>query len=608
MVQVGVDDGKDRPGRIVKVSGPLVVAEGMAGSKMYDVVRVGEQNLIGEVIELAGDRTSVQVYEETGGVGPGDPVRPTYEPLSVELGPGLIESIYDGIQRPLDKVKAESGNFIGRGVDVPALDRKKKWDFRPLVEKGARVGSGDFLGVVQETVLLEHRIMVPPGVEGELVDIRAGSLTVEETVAVIRTKNGEQELNMIQRWPVRRARPYRRKLPPNEPLVTGQRVIDTFFPIAKGGTACVPGPFGSGKTVIQHQFAKWSDAKVIVFVGCGERGNEMTDVLLEFPQLKDPTSGEPLMKRTVLIANTSNMPVAAREASVYTGITLAEYYRDMGYSVAIQADSTSRWAEAMREISGRLEEMPGEEGYPAYLASRIAEFYERAGRVVCLGTGPDGKETEGALSVVGSVSPPGGDLNDPVVQATLRVVKVFWSLEDRLAFQRHFPAISWLNSYSLYSDALRAELVTRTSEDAVKNASEAMLLLEKESELEEIVRLVGKDSLSPSDRLVLESARSLREDFLHQNAFHDVDTYTSPQKQALMLSVIQYFYNQAQAALNRGVDIDRIERLLVRDRIARLKYLTETEAKAGAEAVRKEIKAQLGDVEHNPGVVAEPTA
>jgi V/A-type H+-transporting ATPase subunit A len=614
MAQVGVDAGKT--GRIVKVSGPLVVAEGMAGSKMYDVVRVGEQNLIGEIIELASDRASIQVYEETGGIGPGDPVRPTYEPLSVELGPGLIESIYDGIQRPLDKVKAKSGDFIGRGVDVPALNREKKWEFKPLVEKGVRVGPGDFLGAVQETVLLEHRIMVPPGVEGELADIRAGSFTVEETVAVVRTEKGERELNMIQRWPVRRARPYRRKLPPSEPLVTGQRVIDTFFPIAKGGTACVPGPFGSGKTVIQHQFAKWSDAQVIVFVGCGERGNEMTDVLLEFPQLKDPTSGEPLMKRTVLIANTSNMPVAAREASVYTGITLAEYYRDMGYSVAIQADSTSRWAEAMREISGRLEEMPGEEGYPAYLASRIAEFYERAGRVVCLGTGPDGKETEGALSVVGSVSPPGGDLNDPVVQATLRVVKVFWSLEDRLAFQRHFPAISWLNSYSLYSDALRDELVARTSEDAVNAATEAMLLLEKEAELEEIVRLVGKDSLSPADRLVLESARSLREDFLHQNAFHEVDTYTSPRKQALMLSAIQHFYNQAQAALDRGVDIDRIERSSVRDRIARLKYLTEAEAEAGTEAVRKEIEIQLGDAERdpsvaaarNPGVTAEPTA
>jgi V/A-type H+-transporting ATPase subunit A len=593
-----MDEARDRaPGRIIKVSGPLVVAGGMNGSKMYDVVRVGEQNLLGEVIGLAGDRASIQVYEETGGIGPGDPVFPTFEPLSVELGPGLIGSFYDGIQRPLDSIKARAGDFITRGIDVPALDREKRWEFKPLRRPGEKVGPGDWLGEVQETVLVRHRVLVPPGVEGELVRIEAGSFTVNDTVAVVKTAGGERELAMAQRWPVRRPRPHRRKLPPDRPLVTGQRVIDTFFPIARGGTACVPGPFGSGKTVIQHQFAKWSDAEIIVFVGCGERGNEMTDVLLEFPRLLDPKSGEPLMRRTVLVANTSNMPVAAREASVYTGITLAEYYRDMGYSVAIQADSTSRWAEAMREISGRLEEMPGEEGYPAYLASRIAEFYERAGRVACLGTGPDGGEQEGALSVVGSVSPPGGDLNDPVVQATLRVVKVFWSLEDRLAFQRHFPAISWLNSYSLYTETLHDALTELASDEFVAGAAEAMALLEKEAELEEIVRLVGRDSLSPGDRLVLEVARSLREDYLHQNAFHEVDTYTSMRKQALMLAAILRFYRYARAALERGVDIAAIEGLAVRDRIARLKYLPEDEAAAGAATVGDEIEQQL----ENPG-------
>ncbi|HDQ99890.1 MAG TPA: V-type ATP synthase subunit A [candidate division WOR-3 bacterium] len=586
-------DKSSQSGLVVKVSGPLVVAEKMSGAKMYDVVRVGTQNLLGEVISLAGERASIQVYEETGGIGPGDPVTQTREPLSVELGPGLIGSFYDGVQRPLDALQAEAGDFITRGIDVPALDRKKRWEFKPLRKAGDKVGPGDWLGEVEETVLVRHRVMVPPGVEGELVRIESGGFTIDETVAVVKTESGERELKMAQRWPVRRPRPHRRKLPPDEPLVTGQRIIDAFFPIARGGTACVPGPFGSGKTVIQHQFAKWSDAEIIVFVGCGERGNEMTDVLLEFPKLLDPKSGEPLMKRTVLVANTSNMPVAAREASVYTGITLAEYYRDMGYSVAIQADSTSRWAEAMREISGRLEEMPGEEGYPAYLASRVAEFYERAGRVVCLGTGPDGKEQEGALSVVGSVSPPGGDLNDPVVQATLRVVKVFWSLEDRLAFQRHFPAISWLNSYSLYSETLRAALVRLADEEFVSDAAEAMGLLEKEAELEEIVRLVGRDSLSAGDRLVLEVARSLREDFLHQNAFHEVDTYTSMKKQALMLDAILQFYRQARAALDRGRDIADIEQLAVRERIGRLKYLTEEEAEAGAARVREEIEQQL---------------
>ncbi len=580
-------------GTIVKVSGPLVVAEGLAGARMYDVVKVSEKRLVGEIIELEGARASIQVYEETGGVGPGEPVFPTFEPLSVELGPGLIESIYDGIQRPLDVIQKQAGDFISRGVEAPPLDRSRKWTFTPLRKSGDRLEPGDIVGEVQETVLVRHRIMLPPGMSGEVMRIGPGEFTVDEPVAVIKTATGEQPLKMAQRWPVRRPRPYRRKLQPDQPLVTGQRVVDTFFPIAKGGTAAVPGPFGSGKTVIQHQFAKWSDAEIIIFVGCGERGNEMTDVLLEFPHLVDPKSGEPLMKRTVLIANTSNMPVAAREASIYTGITLAEYYRDMGYSVALQADSTSRWAEAMREISGRLEEMPGEEGYPAYLATRVAEFYERAGRVVCLGRTPDGKEQEGAVSVVGAVSPPGGDLNDPVVQATLRVVKVFWSLEDRLAFQRHFPAISWLNSYSLYSDVLRESFDRQATPEFMKDAAAAMQLLEKEAQLEEIVRLVGKDTLSAQDRLVLEVARSIREDFLHQNAFHEVDTYASLPKQAAMLSAILRFYELGRAALARGVEVGAIEGLAVRDRIARMKYLTEAEAPAAIAQTCADLEKEL---------------
>jgi V/A-type H+-transporting ATPase subunit A len=583
----------DRTGRIIKVSGPLVVAENMAGSKMYDLVKVSEQRLIGEVIELRGDHASIQVYEETGGVGPGEPVYPTYEPLSVELGPGLIESIYDGVQRPLDVVRAKAGDFISRGIEAPGLSRERRWRFEPLRKAGDDVGPGDIVGEVQETVLVRHRVMVPPGVSGKIVKIEAGEFGVDAPVALLKTEQGEVPLSMMQRWPVRRPRPSRRKVQPDFPLVTGQRIIDTFFTIAKGGTASVPGPFGSGKTVIQHQFAKWSDAEIIVFVGCGERGNEMTDVLMEFPHLKDPKSGEPLMKRTVLVANTSNMPVAAREASIYTGITIAEYYRDMGYSVALQADSTSRWAEALREMSGRLEEMPGEEGYPAYLATRVAEFYERAGRVVCLGTGADGKEQEGTLSVVGSVSPPGGDLNDPVVQSTLRVVKVFWSLEDRLAFARHFPAISWLNSYSLYKDVSREALIRMATPEFVDDASEALALLQKEAELEEIVRLVGRDTLSPGDRLILESARSLREDFLHQNAFHEVDTYTSLSKQARMIAAIMLFYRLGQKALGRGADIDEIEKLAVRERIARMKYLTEEEAGAGIDRVMAEVEQQL---------------
>jgi V/A-type H+-transporting ATPase subunit A len=571
---------ESKTGTIIKVSGPLVVADGMSGARMYDVVKVSEKRLIGEIIELEGDQASIQVYEETGGVGPGEPVYPTFEPLSVELGPGLIESIYDGIQRPLNVIQQQVGDFISRGVEAPPLDRQRRWGFVPLRQPGEKVEPGDVIGEVQETVLVRHRIMVPPGMSGEIVRIGPGQFKIDDAVAVVRTGQGEQPLTMLQRWPVRRARPYRRKLQPETPLVTGQRVVDTFFPIAKGGTAAVPGPFGSGKTVIQHQFAKWSDAEIIIFVGCGERGNEMTDVLMEFPHLVDPKSGEPLMKRTVLIANTSNMPVAAREASIYTGITLAEYYRDMGYSVALQADSTSRWAEAMREISGRLEEMPGEEGYPAYLATRVAEFYERAGRVVCLGR-----------------TPPGGDLNDPVVQATLRVVKVFWSLEDRLAFQRHFPAISWLNSYSLYADVLRESFARLAGPEFAKDAAAAMQLLEKEAELEEIVRLVGKDTLSPQDRLLLEVARSIREDFLHQNAFHEVDTYTSLGKQAAMLGAILLFHKLGKAALARGVEMDAIEQAAVRDRIARMKYLTEADAPTAIVRTCAEMEAELAALE-----------
>jgi V/A-type H+-transporting ATPase subunit A len=575
---------KETKGTIVKVSGPLVVANGMSGSKMYDVVRVGDQKLIGEVIRLEGDLASIQVYEETGGIGPGDPVYPTFEPLSVELGPGLIQSIYDGIQRPLNIIREQAGDYITRGIDIPGLNRKKRWHFKPEKKKGDKVQAGSTIGTVSETELVTQKIMVPPGISGEILEIKEGEFMVTEPVARIKNENEEKEILMMQRWPVRKARPYQAKLPLSQPLSTGQRVIDTFFPIAKGGTACVPGPFGSGKTVIQHQFAKWSDADIIIFIGCGERGNEMTDVLLEFPKLTDPKSGHPLMKRTVLIANTSNMPVAAREASVYTGITIAEYFRDMGYSVALQADSTSRWAEAMREISGRLEEMPGEEGYPAYLSARIAEFYERAGSVKTLGD----SDITGSLSVVGSISPPGGDLSDAVVQATLRVVKVFWSLEDKLAFARHFPAISWLNSYSLYTDTAKDFFEEKVEKGFVERAKAAMLLLEKEAELEEIIRLVGKDSLSPSDRLILEIARSIREDFLHQNAFHEIDTYTSLAKQSAMLDLILYFYEKTKDSLEKGADITEIEKLAVLERISRMKYLPESEI----EKIKK-IKAEI---------------
>jgi V/A-type H+-transporting ATPase subunit A len=582
-----------KPGKIVKVAGPLVVAEGMIGSKMYDVVRVSENKLIGEIIELREDQASIQVYEETGGIGAGEPVYPTGSPLSVDLAPGLIESIYDGIQRPLDVIKAMVGDYITRGVDIPALDKKKKWEFEPAVKEGDEVVAGDVIGTVQESILVVHKIMVPPGMKGKIAEIKSGQFTVEETIARLETGEGTVDLSMIQRWPVRRGRPYDEKLPPEVPLSTGQRVVDGFFPVGKGGTACVPGPFGSGKTVIQHQLAKWADAEIIVYIGCGERGNEMTDVLLEFPELKDPRSGEPLMRRTVLIANTSNMPVAAREASVYTGITIAEYFRDMGYSVAVMADSTSRWAEAMREISGRLEEMPGEEGYPAYLGARVAEFYERAGRVKCLGK--DGRE--GALSVVGAVSPPGGDLSDPVVQATLRVVKVFWSLEDHLAYKRHFPAISWLNSYSLYYDNLDPWLKENVAEDWVELRSEAMRILQEEADLAEIVRLVGVEALSPHDRLTLEIARSIREDFLHQNAFHEVDTYTSLAKQYEMLKVVLYFGDAAGQALERGVSIADIEKMDVRERIARAKYEPEDNIetiKSTKDEIDKEIETLAG--------------
>jgi V/A-type H+-transporting ATPase subunit A len=562
-----------RKGEITKVSGPLVVAKGMRGSKMYDVVRVSEERLVGEIIGLLGDTASIQVYEDTSGIGPGEPVYMTDQPLFVELGPGLIESIYDGIQRPLDIIRDQSGDNISRGVEIPALEREKKWSFKPLVEKGDEVSGGMIIGEVKETVLVTHKIMVPHGIEGKIQSIKKGEFLATDTICEVKGKDGTKALSMIQIWPVRQPRPYSERLAPLYMLSTGQRVIDMFFPIAKGGTACCPGPFGTGKTVIQHQLAKWAEAEIIVYIGCGERGNEMTDVLMEFPELKDPRSGEPLMKRTVLIANTSNMPVAAREASVYTGITIAEYFRDMGYSVAVMADSTSRWAEAMREISGRLEEMPGEEGYPAYLGAKVSSFYERAGRVKACGL----PEREGALSVIGAVSPPGGDLSDPVVQATLRVVKVFWSLEDRLAYQRHFPAISWLNSYSLYIDDIAEHVNQEIAKDFIDLSKEAMRLLEQEAELQEIVRLIGVDALSPEDRLILEGARSIREDFLHQNAFHEIDTYASLEKQYRMLSVCVYYYGHAREALGRGVAFNTIAKMEIRDRIARMKYLPEAE-------------------------------
>jgi len=557
--------------KISKVSGPLVVASGCAGARMYDIVRVSDKKLMGEIIELKRDLAYIQVYEETSGIGPLENVYLVNEPLVVELGPGLVGSIYDGVQRPLDVIRRSSGDFIPRGVDVAPLNREKKWHFKPKIKVGAKISEGDILGEVEETPLIIHKIMVPPGINGEIKEIREGNFTVKDMIAKIDTGGGVKELTMVQRWPVRKARPVKEKFLPNEPLTTGQRVIDTFFPIAKGGTACIPGPFGAGKTVTMHEVAKWSDAEVIVYVACGERGNECADLLLSFPELKDPRTGRPLLERTVIVANTSNMPVAAREASIYTGATIAEYFRDMGYSVALMADSTSRWAEALREISGRLEEMPGEEGYPAYLSSRLAEFYERAGKVSCLGS----DLREGALSVMGAVSPPGGDLSDPVVQATLRVVKVFWGLDDKLANARHFPAINWLLSYSLYHDNLENFMNNKIAEGFVNLRKEAMRLLEEEASLLEIARLIGIDSLSFEDRLILEAAKSIREDFLHQNAFHEIDTYTSLAKQYKMLEVIMLFYRLSREKLKEGAEFEKLIKLPVRERIARVKYIEE---------------------------------
>jgi len=566
----------------VKVSGPLVVAEGMEHADMFDVVRVGDQGLIGEIIEMRGGAASIQVYEETAGLGPGAKVVTTGAPLSVELGPGLIETIYDGIQRPLSELLKVSGSNITRGVDAKALSRTKKWTFVPSVSAGQTVEAGDIIGTVQETVIVTLRIMVPYGIKGTVESITAGDFTVEETVCVIRTPEGKLEnLTMMQKWPVRKGRPYKEKLVPDMPLLTGQRVIDTLFPIAKGGVAAVPGPFGSGKTVVQHQLAKWADADIVVYIGCGERGNEMTDVLMEFPELSDPKSGEPLMKRTILIANTSDMPVAAREASIYTGITIAEYFRDMGYSVALMADSTSRWAEALREMSGRLEEMPGEEGYPAYLSSRLAQFYERAGRVISLGSAG----REGALSAIGAVSPPGGDISEPVSQATLRIVKVFWNLDAALAYARHFPAINWLNSYSLYIDRLRKWFAENVHKEFPDMRSDTMKLLQEEAELKEIVQLVGQDALSFQDQFKLEVCKSIREDYLHQNAFHEIDTYSSTNKQYRLLKLILEYYRQGSAAIENGADYKTLISLPVREAIGRFKYVEEDNVNAGYEKI-----------------------
>ncbi len=585
-------------GKIKKVAGPLVIATGMRDADMFDVVRVSNERLIGEIIEMHGDEASIQVYEETAGLGPGEPVESTEVPLSVELGPGLMGSIYDGIQRPLTKImEVTGGNLLERGVEVPSLDREKKWDFVATAKVGDKVVAGDIIGTVQETEVVTQRIMVPYGVEGTIKSIQIGSFTVTDTVAVVETADGDKDLMMMQKWPVRKGRPYAKKLPPRQPLITGQRVVDTFFPIAKGGVAAVPGPFGSGKTVIQHQLAKWADAEIVVYIGCGERGNEMTDVLNEFPELKDPRTGESLMKRTILIANTSDMPVAAREASIYTGITLAEYFRDMGYSVALMADSTSRWAEALREMSGRLEEMPGEEGYPAYLASRLAQFYERAGHVVCLGS----DEREGALSAIGAVSPPGGDISEPVSQATLRIVKVFWSLDAQLAYQRHFPAINWLNSYSLYLDEIKGWFDENVNEDWMKTRQELMSLLQEEASLNEIVKMVGMDALSPQDRLKMEAARSIREDFLHQNSFDEIDTYTSMQKQFYMQKLVYLFYEESAKALKDGANINDIVAMKVREDIGRYKYTLEENIderyKEVHDALIREISGLIGKEE-----------
>jgi V/A-type H+-transporting ATPase subunit A len=584
-----------KQGKIIRVAGPLVVASGCLGAKMFDMVKIGELGLIGEIIELREDLAFIQVYEDTTGIGPEEPVFLTEQPLSVELGPGLISSIYDGIQRPLDIIRSTEGDFVTRGIEVPPLDRKKKWEFVPLVKKGQDVKEGDFLGEVQETPLLKHKIMVPVGLSGKIAEVKKGKFPVEETIAKIQTEKEIKEVKMFQTWSIRRNREVHERLMPDEPLTTGQRVLDTLFPLAKGGTGCVPGPFGSGKTVVQHQLAKWSDAQIIVFVACGERGNEVADLLLSFPELEDPHTGRPLMERTVIIANTSNMPVAAREASIYTGMTIAEYFRDMGYSVALMADSSSRWAEALREISGRMEEMPGEEAYPAYLASRIAAFYERAGKVVCLGS----DNRIGALSVMGAVSPPGGDLSDPVVQATLKVVKVFWALDDRLANMRHFPAINWLLSYSLYVENIKDYLNTQVAEEFITLRQEAMQLLEEESELQEIARLVGVESLSARDRLILESARSIREDFLHQNAFHPQDTYTSLRKQYLMIRTILHFHHSGMNALSEGKNLDEILTLGVREKISKMKFLPEEDP--GILEIYMEIDGAFKDLYQKKG-------
>ena len=578
-------------GVIKKVAGPLVIASGMRDANMFDVVRVSEQRLIGEIIEMHGDEASIQVYEETSGLGPGEPVESMEVPMSVELGPGLITSIYDGIQRPLDDIMKVSGNNLKRGVEVPSLKRNLKWEFVPTVKAGDEVEAGDVIGTVQETIVVQQKIMVPYGIKGTIKEIKAGEFTVEETVAVVETAEGDKELTLMQKWPVRKGRPYKKKLSPDMPLVTGQRVIDTFFPLAKGGVAAVPGPFGSGKTVIQHQLAKWAEADIVVYIGCGERGNEMTDVLNEFPELKDPKTGQSLMQRTVLIANTSDMPVAAREASIYTGITIAEYFRDMGYSVALMADSTSRWAEALREMSGRLEEMPGEEGYPAYLGSRLAQFYERAGHVISLGK----EEREGALSVIGAVSPPGGDISEPVSQATLRIVKVFWGLDSALAYKRHFPAINWLNSYSLYLDNMEKWFNEKVEPDWMAKRQEMMTLLQEEAELDEIVKMVGMDALSASDRLKMEAARSIREDFLHQNSFHEVDTYTSLDKQYMMMDLVLAYYDQSVEALEKGAKLQNLINLPVREQIGRFKYVTEDEIQKEYEKVTEELHIEIAN-------------
>lgn len=578
-------------GVIKKVAGPLVIASGMRDANMFDVVRVSKQRLIGEIIEIHGDEASIQVYEETSGLGPGEPVESMGVPMSVELGPGLITSIYDGIQRPLDDIMKVSGNSLKRGVEVPSLKRDLKWEFVPNVQVGDEVAEGDVFGTVQETIVVQQKIMVPYGVKGKVKEIKSGEFTVEDVVCVVETENGDKELTMMQKWPVRRGRPYQKKLPPKMPLVTGQRVIDTFFPIAKGGVAAVPGPFGSGKTVIQHQLAKWAEADIVVYIGCGERGNEMTDVLNEFPELKDPKTGQSLMQRTVLIANTSDMPVAAREASIYTGITIAEYFRDMGFSVALMADSTSRWAEALREMSGRLEEMPGEEGYPAYLGSRLAQFYERAGHVISLGK--DGRE--GALSVIGAVSPPGGDISEPVSQATLRIVKVFWGLDSALAYKRHFPAINWLNSYSLYLDDMEKWFNEQVESDWMANRQKMMTLLQEEAELEEIVKMVGMDALSPGDRLKMEAARSIREDFLHQNSFHEIDTYTSLKKQYMMMKLVIAYYENAVEALKEGAGLNALISLPVREQIGRFKYVTEENLDVEYKKVKEQLHVEIAN-------------